>query len=100
MKTCARPVARRRPQTHPIYWKPDIWSELQNGVISPWGEVILAGTVVEATFRETPMTDVTYAYHDRSKIPRAAEQCIHESANMIRQMFPDKVFPYEPGRFG
>ncbi|HEX4707406.1 MAG TPA: toll/interleukin-1 receptor domain-containing protein [Candidatus Udaeobacter sp.] len=84
----------RAPQTHAIYWKPDIWSELQNGVTSPWGPV------VEATFRETPMTDVTYVYHVRSNIPRAAEQCIHESANMIRQMFPDKVFRYEPGRFG
>ena len=84
-----------RTQTHAIYWKPDIWYELQNGVTSPAVEAILARPDVKATFRETRMTDVTDAYHNPSEIPQAAEQCIHESANVIRQMFPDRF-----SRFG
>jgi TIR domain len=84
------------PQTHSIYWKPDICCELQKGVTLPRVEVTLPRAGIEATFCETPMTVVTDTYDDPSKIPQVAELCIYESVNKIRQMFPNKVFSYEP----
>ncbi len=69
------------PAIHPIYWKPDI-QRTQTDL---------------RTLDGRQWTDVTFAWHDRSRLAEAALKAAEDSAGLLRRKFSQAFRRRQPG---